>query len=146
MCANSMGAGTPRSHALVPSLPRTGPARHSCPGTSRLPKASAGRGAVIQEVAMATAGLRAISCNQPRTRPPAGLPGDLFSTMGRWACGGTALLISNPLSSSVFPSAAPGMGGLPGWDSVFGRGFPWTGSRDRSSGLKYAAGTVCGLE
>lgn len=70
------------------------------------------------------------------TQPPAGLPGDLFPMIG--SCGERGGFPNLPLLfSPVHPSLAPSMAKLPGWDrAVFGRGLPWTRSRDWSSGLR----------
>lgn len=66
------------------------------------------------------------------TQPPAGLPGDLFPMIG--SCGEQGGFPNLPLLfSPVLLSLAPSMARLPGWDrAVFGRGLPWTRSRDWS--------------
>ena len=78
----------------------------------------------------------AISCNQRW---------DLATRWASWRfvpCDGRlGGLLALPLLSPYSPPCPQhSMASLPGWDgTVFGRGFPWTGLRDWSSGLKSLA-------
>lgn len=130
-------ADSPRSPPRPASVLPVGEAQRghrSCPGMSRLPKASAGTVAGIQEVAMATAGLRAISCNQcwdPATRWASWrfVPSD-----GRLRKEGfepPAPLGCPPLPHPTWQGCQAGTAAV-----VFGRELSWTGSRDWSSHLE----------
>lgn len=100
---------------------------------------------MIQEVVMATAGPRAISCNQ-RWDPDTRWASWRFVPYDRRLGVVRGLLTLPLLSSAAIPSSTLSMARLPGWDSlVFEGGFPWTGSREWSSAFEYVSGALRGL-